>query len=215
MAGVTWIKAHLTLDEALGRGYTADDWLLNEGAGAAATRGIAMHLDDPGALVLFQYRVARVVLWQTYLLRLYIRYRSLPKFVGAVLPGVHQRNRPQGAANLPRTVRTDLHWKARHAITTHPKGMPVFIVDAPPAPRDRAASSSGDGPVPPSRCTHSDSPNSIVLFGRGGGYVRDAPVRGGTFISGDVTPFFWGRDTGQIDHRIGMTGLTDPQGGRP
>ena len=94
-----------------------------------------------------------------------------------------------------------------------PKGMPVFIVDAPPAPRDRAASSSGDGPVPPSRCTHSDSPNSIVLFGRGGGYVRDAPVRGGTFVSGDVTPSGWGRDSGQIAHMIGTTELTDLQGG--
>ena len=81
-----------------------------------------MHHEDPGALVLFQYRVARVVLWQTYLLRLYIQYRSLPKFVGAVLPGLHPRSRPQGASNLPRTVRTDLHWKARHAITTHPQG---------------------------------------------------------------------------------------------
>ena len=139
LAGVTWIKAHLTLEEALGRGYTADDWRLNEGADAAATRGVAMHHEDPGALVLFQYRVARVVLWQTYLLRLYIRYRSLPKFVGAVLPGLHPRSRPQGAPNLPRTVRTDLRWKARHAITTHPKEMPVFTVVAPPAPHDVTA----------------------------------------------------------------------------
>ena len=54
LAGVTWVKAHLSLAEARTRGYSDEEWRLNDGADAAATRGLAMHQEDPGALALFQ-----------------------------------------------------------------------------------------------------------------------------------------------------------------
>ena len=114
---ITWVKAHLTLEEALGRGISAEDWRLNHQADLAATRGIGMHTEDPGALILFQHRSRIVKLWQAHLVRLYMRYRTLPKFHGSVAPGLHTRTRAQGATHMPRCVRTDLRWQAMHAIT--------------------------------------------------------------------------------------------------
>ena len=81
-----------------------------------------MHVEDPGALTLFQYRARIVQCWQAYLVRVYTLYRLLPKFRGVVAPGLHPRVRPQGAAPLPRPIRTDLRWQAQHDLTQGVQG---------------------------------------------------------------------------------------------
>ena len=55
-----------------------------------------MHIEDPGALALFPYRARIVRQWQAHLVRVYMRFRTLPKFRGCVAPGLHTRVRPKG-----------------------------------------------------------------------------------------------------------------------
>ena len=96
---------------------SVDDWRLNNEADRAATSGMDMHTEDPGSLALFQYRSRIVRLWQAHLVRLYMRFRMLPKFRGIVAPGLHTRRRPQTAPHMARSVRTDLRWQAQHVLS--------------------------------------------------------------------------------------------------
>ena len=56
-----------------------------------------------------------------------------------------------------------------------------------------------------------DSPDSIDLAGKDGGYACAAHARDDTSISGDATPFGGDRGKDPIGRRIRMMATTDPQ----
>ena len=67
---VTWVKAHLTWDEAQLRNIPRAHWSFNCEADLQATAGCLAHDEDPGALVLYQYRCSALRQWQQYLIRI-------------------------------------------------------------------------------------------------------------------------------------------------
>ena len=116
---VTWVRAHLSWDEAQLRNIPRAHWFLNSEADGQATSGCNSHVEDPGALALYQYRSTRIRQWQQYLLRLYKLFRVLPKFGGLAPPRLQQRLRPQGPRRLPRTQRADTRCQAQHLLRHH------------------------------------------------------------------------------------------------
>ena len=119
IVAVTWVKAHLTWDEAQPRGIQFTHWQLNQEADLQATAGCCSHGEDPGAVALYHYRSLCIRRWQHHLLRVYKLYRLLPKFGGGAPPGLQGRHRPQGPARQPRKQRTDDHWNRQHVLRYH------------------------------------------------------------------------------------------------
>ena len=185
---VTWVKAHLTLAEALGRGISADDWRLNHQADLATTRGMNMHIEDPRALILFQHRSRIVKLWQAHLVRLYMRYRTLPKFRGIVAPGLHARTRPSGPPHLPRRLRTDLRWQAQHHITHCDQGDACTRCGRISRARRQGRLQQWRRRCVPLQVHARRLHMGILPYGRGFGGVRFAPALGTSFTSAGATP---------------------------
>ena len=68
LVSITWVKAHLEWEQAEARGISREHWTLNQKADEAATRGLTMHTEDPGAIALYLYRIRLIQDWQKHLL---------------------------------------------------------------------------------------------------------------------------------------------------
>ena len=104
--GVTWVKAHLTWEEAKARGIAREHWDLNRRADIEAGKGVDSHIEDPGHWALWGHQLAQVREWQQTLVKIYTQVRDLG-IVGPSPKGVAERTRGAGPKRLPKPQRTD------------------------------------------------------------------------------------------------------------
>mgnify|MGYP005623427427 CR=1 FL=1 len=118
---MTWVKAHLTQEQAKLRGIDPSHWDLNRQADLRATEGLQKHTEDPGAWVLREWGIRGVAEWQQHLVKIYLQVRKAG-LQGPSPAGITPRLRPSGPRRAPRKTRTDEQWHKQHAIAKHKAG---------------------------------------------------------------------------------------------
>ena len=118
---VTWVKAHLTKEQAKLRGICPKHWELNRQADLRATEGLQKHTEDPGAWTLREWGIRRVAEWQKHLVKIYLQVRKAG-LQGPSPSGITRRFRPLGPRPAPRKTRTDGQWQKHHVIAKHKGG---------------------------------------------------------------------------------------------
>jgi len=113
--GVTWVKAHLTWEEAKARSIDREHWDLNRRADTEAGKVVDAHVEDPGHWALWGHQLLLVREWQQTLVRIYTQVRELG-IVGPSPKGVTERTRGAGPKRPPRTHRTDTKWEGNHCL---------------------------------------------------------------------------------------------------
>ena len=121
LSQVTWVKAHLSEEQAVASGIDRQAWDLNRIADQQATLGVRAHTEDPGAWALYQYRAHQIREWQQHLVKVYTKMRTSGPAKQQVV-GFTARRRPLGPVAMPRTQRTDSLWERQHLLIRHPKG---------------------------------------------------------------------------------------------
>ena len=75
LAQVTWMKAHLTEDQAATRGISRTAWALNRLADQQATLGVGSHTEDPSAWALYELQALHIRESQQHLIKVYTKVR--------------------------------------------------------------------------------------------------------------------------------------------